>query len=440
MDGQTIFLCKFGFKVSSRLCTVAPVVAMVVALTLLTTHPAQAQTFSVLHNFTAGADGANPRAGVTLGPSGVVYGTAPYGGTGNAGTVFKLSQTNSSWVFSLLYEFTGKSDGSYPIGGVVIGPDGALYGTAQQGGSENNGTVYALRPPSTFCRSITCYWNETVLHAFTGVPDGINPGVVNLVFDAAGNIYGTTTNGGTYDNGTTFELTPSSGGYTESILHSFGSDHDGVYPAAGVVLDTAGNVYGTTGAGGTGRGCDYGCGTAYQLVPSGGSWLENVLINFDLGQAGLAGAYYPNSALVKDASGNLYGTTIAATLYGNGVLFKLAPSDGGFTPSVFYNFLTACEPYDGVTMDSAGNFFGACLYGVAGAGWIFELANCSQSCTLIDLHDFRGFDGNMPYGVPVLDANGNLYGTTQYGGTGGDCNMGCGVVWEIAGVGAPLKN
>ena len=425
------------FDISLRRSAVALVSLMVLAVLFVIGPTAKAQTFTVLHNFTNGTDGSYPRAGVTVSPSGVVYGTAEGGGTFGNGTVFKLSQVNSTWVFSPLYEFAGGNDGSYPIGGVVIGPDGALYGTTQQGGAENNGTVFALRPPSTFCRSVVCYWNETILHTFTGVPDGINPWVENLVFDAAGNIYGTTANGGTYDNGTTFELTPSGGGYTESILHSFGHDQDGAYPEAGVVLDAAGNVYGATGAGGTGRGCSYGCGTAYQLTPSGGSWLENVLVNFDLGSASLAGAYYPYSPLIMDASGNLYGTTIYSTSnFLDGIVFKLAPSGGGFAPSVFYAFLSSCQPYGGVTMDTAGNFFGVCL----GSSSVFELTNCNPSCVLIDLHDFNGRDGSMPYGAPVLDANGNLYGTTQYGGTSDNCQLGCGVVWEIAGVAAPRKN
>ena len=424
------------FDIRLRPRTLALVSLLVLAGLLAIVPNAKAQTFSVLYNFNAtGPSGTSPDAGVTIGPGGVLYGTTGGGGTYGAGTVFRLKQVNSNWVFTPLYEFTGKSDGGHPIGGVVIGPDGALYGTTQAGGDEDDGTVFGLRPPSTFCGSVVCYWDETVLHTFTGSPDGFNPWVENLIFDQAGNIYGTTTNGGEYGGGTVFELTPSGGGaYTESILHNFNGT-DGAYPFAGVVLDSAGNIYGTTGAGGTGRGCDYGCGTAYQLVPSGGSWLESVLINFDLGSAGLAGAYYPYSPLVLDASGNLYGTTIySSSVYLDGMVFKLAPSGGGFSPSVFYAFQTSCQPYGGVTMDSAGNFFGVCL----GSSSVFELTNCSQQCTLIDLHDFSYQDGYMPYGAPVLDAEGNLYGTTQYGGTGGEpCSLGCGVVWEITGVGAP---
>jgi uncharacterized repeat protein (TIGR03803 family) len=286
-------------KSVTSICATALRVLIRLAFTgvFVTATLAQAQTFSVLHDFTNGPDGAAPRAGLTVGPSGAVYGTAEGGGPHGYGTVFRLSQTNSGWVFSTLYGFAGGNDGADPIGGVVIGPGGALYGTTQTGGDDDDGVVFALRPPPTFCRATSCDWNETLLHTFTGVPDGFNPWVENLVFDAAGNIYGTTTNGGAHDAGTVFELTRSGGGYTESILYSFAGSPDGANPFAGVTLDAAGNIYGTTGNGGTGRGCDFGCGTAYQLTPSNGSWLENVLVNFDFGLPDLAGGIYPYSPL-----------------------------------------------------------------------------------------------------------------------------------------------
>ncbi len=406
--------------------------AVVCTLTSVGLQKAHAQTFSVLHYFTGGADGQFPYAGVTVGPSGVLYGTAAGGGTHGVGTVFKLSHVDSSWVFSPLYEFTGGSDGGTPGGGVVIGPNGALYGTTEEGGENNYGTAFELRPTPTFCRAILCYWNETVLYTFAGNPDGANPDYVNLAFDQAGNIYGTTSGGGMYGEGTTFELTPSGGGYTESILHNFGSGTDGYQPEAGVVLDTAGNVYGTTEAGGTGGG-----GTVYQLMPSNGGWVENVLVNFDGANGG-----NPFSTPIIDDSGNLYGTTAYGGQNGSGVVFKLAPSGGGFTYSVPYTFSSFCYPFGGVTMDAAGNLFGVCSYG-GGAqnGRIFELTNCSETCTIVDLHDFSSSDGADPWGAPVLDAQGNLYGTTFYGGPfTGNCDLGCGVVWEIAGVGVPRKN
>jgi uncharacterized repeat protein (TIGR03803 family) len=444
MEGQTVSLRKFRFKVSSHVS----VVAVVFALTLLTTHAMQAQTFSVIYNLTGGTDGEYPDAGVTVGPSGALYGTAVFGGTGGAGTVFKLSQVNSSWVFSPLYEFTGGSDGARPAGGVVIGPNGALYGTTQYGGYIGGGcftdggcgVAYELRPPATFCRSVLCYWNETVLRTFTGTgDDGAYPGYENLAFDQAGDIYGTTIKGGAYGGGTVFELTPSGGGWTESTLHSFGGRSDGEFLYGGVVLDTAGNVYGTTGYGGTGE-CEDNCGTVYQLMPSNGGWVENVLVNF----GGTDGSY-PYGGLIIDQSGSLYGTTTSGGPpgcqgFGCGVVYKLAPSDGGFTYSALYSFSSYCFSLGGLAMDAAGNVFGVCNTGGAhGDGWIFELMNCSQACSLVDLHDFSGSDGLNPYGGPALDANGNLYGTTVYGGTGA-CDGGCGVVWKISGAGAPDKN
>jgi uncharacterized repeat protein (TIGR03803 family) len=408
------------FDIKWRAGTVALAVVVMFAATIIAAPVAQAQTFTVLHYFSGGGDGAYPYAGLTVGPSGVLYGTALEGGNYNAGTVFKLSQVNSSWVFSPLYEFTGGGDGGTPAGGVVIGPNGALYGTTVHGG-DNYGTVFELRPPATSCRAILCYWNETVLHAFTGQPaDGDFPEVENLAFDSSGNIYGTTEKGGLHGAGITFELTPSDGGYTESILHNFGGAPDGEGPEGGVLLDTAGNVYGTTSLGGIG-----GYGMVYQLMPSSGGWLKNVLVTF----YGTDGAY-PYGNLIMDGSGNFYGSTYSGGQSEDGVVYKLAPSDGGFTYSALYTFSSQCEPFGGVAMDAAGHFFGVCYGGGAHQdGWIFELTNCSETCTLVDLHDFSGSDGFEPYGSPALDANGNLYGTTVFGGTG--CDSGCGVVWEI---------
>lgn len=393
-------------------------------------HVAEAQTFTVLHTFTGGADGSTPVAGLTNGPSGVLYGTTPFGGihggTDCCGTVFKLNKVNSSWIFTPLYEFFAGGDGYLPYGGVTIGPNGALYGTTQSGGSDNIGVVYELRPSPTTCRSVLCYWNETVLHSFTGAPDGDFPEDVSLVFDPAGNIYGTTFYGGSIGYGTVFELTPSGGGYTESVIHSFGYPDGGSYPNSGVVLDAAGNLYGTTQYGGTGTNCMLNCGTVYQLVPSNGGWTENVLVNFPGG----SGAGSPLSNPIVDASGNVYGAAF--------FIYKLAPSGGGFTYSVISNLNAYCGAGSALARDAAGNLYGACGGGPGadGYGWIFELTNCDQTCTVIDLHDFTGgSDGAEPSGAPVLDANGNLYGTATQGA--GSCNgghSGCGTVWEITGL------
>ncbi len=143
--------------------------------------------------------------------------------------------------------------------------------------------------------------------------------------------------------------------------------------------------------------------------------------------------------LIIGASGNLYGTTAEGGQNGGGAVFELTRLDPGWTYSTLY-FFSSCSSYGGVTMDAAGDLFGACYGGGAHQdGWVFELTNCSQGCSVVDLHDFNGSDGREPLGTPVLDANGNLYGTTAFGGTG-NCEDGCGVVWEIAGVGAQHQN
>jgi uncharacterized repeat protein (TIGR03803 family) len=424
-----------NFALINRSANSATLLALILILSVTIAHDAQAQTFSVLHYFTGGTDGETPYAGLTVSSSGALYGTAADGGTHGVGTVFKMNQVNSSWVFSALYEFDGVNGGSFPLGAVVIGPNGALYGTTFGVGITGPyGTVFELTPPATFCRGVLCYWNEHVLHTFADVAGGTGPQAVSLAFDSAGKIYGTTGGGGLYNSGATFELTPTSGGYTESLLHSFGNGTDGRDPLAGVVLDAAGNVYGTTLLGGTGslQTCHGTCGTVYQLVPSNGGWVENVLVNFEV-----TNGQHPYGNLIIDGSGNLYGTTASGGQNGGGVVYKLASSGGGFTFSLLYSF-NSCGSRGGLTMDAAGNLFGVCYDGGAHQdGWIFELTNCSQSCNLVDLHDFSGSDGMNPYGSPALDPSGNLYGTADAGGTG--CPQGCGVVWEIAGVGAPRR-
>jgi uncharacterized repeat protein (TIGR03803 family) len=383
-----------------------------------------AQTYTQLHLFNDGLDGALPTSGLTNSGSAALYGTTTSGGTGNNGVVFKLTNKNSSWTFSPLYEFTGGDDGGVPYAGVVVGPNGALYGTTSLGGTGDDGTVFELMPPPTFCRAILCFWTERVIHSFTGTPDGNSPGFGNLVFDHSGNIYGTTAYGGTFDEGVVFELSPSGGGWTETILHNFGSGTDGANPESGVILDSAGNVYGTTAFGGTATDCEMGCGTVFQLVPSGGSWTENILLNLDTESSGSD----PQGTLTMDSSGNLYGTAVKGGMDGgNGTVFELSPSGGGYTYSLIVEFTGACNPRPGVTLDSAGDLYGVCYDGGSNLyGLLFELTNSGSGWTLNDLYDFFNFngDGKYPEG-PVLLLGGSIYGTTISGG-----NNDNGTLWE----------
>ena len=188
--------------------------------------------------------------------------------------------------------------------------------------------VYSLSPPATGCKTALCPWTETILYQFTGGSDGSNPGG-NLTFDRAGNLYGTTPYGGAFGQGTVFKLTPSNGGWTESVLHSFTGGSDGEQPNGGVILDEAGNLYGTTWEGG-GSGCwGPGCGTVFQLTPSGSGWKENILYSFQYGTDG----GYPIGGLIFDPSGNLYGTTTSGGSGGGGTVFELSPPAKGLPPS-----------------------------------------------------------------------------------------------------------
>jgi len=392
--------------------------------------PAGAQSFSVLHYFTGGSDGANPYSGVTVGGSGLLYGTTSGGGVYGSGTVFKLSQRNMNWTFSPLYEFTGGADGGSPLAGVV-GLDGFLYGTTAGGGDgQQDGTVFELRPPARVCETALCYWNETVLHSFTGNPDGSKPSFGNMTFDQAGNIYGTTADGGSGiapGCGIAWELTPSGGGWMERLLFDFNRGSAGCSPYAGVILDSAGHVYGTTLLQGGGTG-----GTTYQLVCLDGNCGYVILANGSHGTGS-----NPYGTLIMDQSGILYCTASDYFSGGGGTVYKVMRSGIGWTAALVYAF-SSCQSGAGVTLGPDGNLYGVCTEGGAhNQGWVFEMPpSCNQTCTPNDLHDFDSNDGAVPFGPVVFDVDGNLYGTALQGGsTGSRCfDAGCGVVWELMGV------
>ncbi len=425
---------KVHCKIDQRLRTIARLLVVVFALALLSTQPIQAQ-FRVLHSFTGGSDGANPTSGVTVSSSGILYGTTSGGGTGgigNHGVVFKLAPRGSGWTLDPLYEFTGGADGDAPYSGVAIGPNGDLYGTTYYGGNYDAGALFALRPPASVCKSATCYWSEATLWSFGSGNDGAYPPYGYVTFDQAGNIYGTTYRGGTDGYGIVFELSPQSGGsWTESILYNFTDGSDGGNPLAGVIFDSAGNLYGNDSDGGTES------GVIYKLTPAGPPWTEQTLANFVPGTG-----TSPSGQLVMDQSGNLYGTGEANGPSGGGTVYKLSPSGGGWTLSVVYAFgfytYTQCAPFGGVTLGANGNLFGACQIGGAnGVGWVYEMPpNCDQTCTPTDLYDFTGGVSCYAHGPVSFDSSGNLYGTCYGGGNSGNgCSAdGCGTVWEIEGV------
>ena len=354
---------------------------------------------TILHSFNASGDGAYPEAGVVLDKKGNLYGTTSFGGAYGYGTVFKVTPSGAE---TILHTFGGGGDGAYPEAGVVLDKKRNLYGTTSFGGGSGYGTVFKVTPSGA----------ETILYGFgasgqEGIPYG------GVILDKLGNLYGTTTYGGTYDLGTVFELTPSG---TETILYSFGgTSRDGYYPQASLVLDKKGNLYGTTLAGGT-----YYEGTVFKLTPSG---TETVLYSF--GSVNEDG-YYPQAALTLGKKGNLYGTTPEGGAYDAGTVFEVTPSG---TETILHSFGASGDgvnPYGSLALDTQGNLYSTTAFGGAyGSGTVFEV---TPSGTETVLYSFgANGDGANPYSGLILNKLGNLYGTTQLGGANNQ-----GTVFQVA--------
>ena len=347
--------------------------------------------------------------------AGNFYGTTLTGGEGQVGTVFKMTRRGSGWIFATLYSFHGP-DGSNPQARVIIGPDGSLYGTTTNGGSANQGTVFRLQPPASFCRAVVCPWTETVVHSFQGGSDGRMPTFGDLTFDQAGNIYGTTPNGGATTGcnglgcGTVYKLTPSNGGWTESILYNCQPAGGPQVPYGGVIFDAAGNLYGASVAGGAAGG-----GAVFKLTPSAGGWTESVIYSFTDGADG----GNPYGGLIIDQAGNLYGMTNLWGQGDGGTAYELTPSGGGWSFHLLYSFTAYVGSVAKLAMDPAGN-----LYGTLGDSdtQVFRLTPSNGGWTETS---FNGGLGAGLLGNVVLDASGNIY-TTAGGGVSGD-----GVVFEI---------
>lgn len=336
-------------------------------------------TEKILHSFqNNGKDGYWPVASVIFDAAGNLYGTTYQGGTGlctsndnviGCGVVFELSpKTGGGWTEKILHSFSYGTDGRFPYASVIFDKKGNLYGTTESGGVNGfYGTVFELIPKANGD------WGEELLHSFDiNGTDGYNP-YSTLIFDAARNLYGTTWFGGSPgDYGVVFELTPAAGGlWTETVLHGFLSDtNDGTTPYAGLIFDAAGNLYGTTVGAGV-----YGFGTVFELTPkTGGGWTETVLYNFG---AGTDDGEAPYGRLIFDHAGNLYGTTIGG---GNssdgGTAFELTPSAGNWTETVLYRFSDGYTggPDSGLILDVKGNLYGTTVYGGPDdAGTVFEI-------------------------------------------------------------------
>ena len=416
-----------GFMSGQRASAVRLLAAAFV-LTMLVAQPSPAQTFNVIYNFNL-QTGQSPWSGPTMDRAGNLYGTTFNGGSSGNGIAYKLTRVGAGWIFTPLYSFAGGSDGAHPYAGVTIGPDGAIYGATYYGGGSGCGlgcgTVYRLAPPPTTCNSTLCAWNETVLYRFNGSADGALP-FAAVAFDQAGNLYGTTLSGagngcGGNGCGIVYKLTRSGVNWTESIVHTFTGGTDGSSPRAGITLDSAGNLYGTTTLGG-----NYGYGVVFQMTPSGGGWNENVLYTFTGGADGGS----PLSGVIFDGLGNLYGGN-ANDGSAPCKAYELSPSGGSWNFTLLYGFTyeQGANCARNLGFDNAGNLYGTTAGGGSYAnGVVFELSHSGGSWTYTALHEFTGGDdGEDSYSNIVIDSSGNLYGTASLGGT-----HGAGVVFQLA--------
>ena len=405
-------------------------------------------TLTSKYTFLGEADGALPN-GVVLDPATNLYGTTFQGGINcggvGCGVAFKIDTRGHE---TLLYTFTGGSDGAIPQAGLLRDSSGVLYGDTYEGGANGAGILFKLTPRPTVCASVLCPWNETILHTFGSSGDGSNP-ASTLIEDNNGNVYGTATGEG-LDFGTVFKVDPEE---YETLYSFMGPPADGAGPWSPLLLDANGNLYGTTNSGGSSSACRGGCGTVFRLTPNGSGWTETVLYSFSGGADGGG----PYAGLVADQHGNLYGTTFNGGGACNcGVVFELTPNqNGSWTESVLWTFTGGADgasPYSGMIIDSQGNLYstatagglagGCSAVGQSGCGVVFELTP-SQNGTWTEsvLWPFTGgSDGSVPLGPVVMDAQGNLYGAAYYGGDLNATNpacapngspVGCGTVFKL---------
>jgi uncharacterized repeat protein (TIGR03803 family) len=416
------------------------VLGLFVLMVTLTLAAAAWCSEKVIHDFTEKNNtGTNPETGVIADAAGNLYGTAFFANPKFPGVVYKLTHSNGTWTETVLYTFIGGGDGGSPTA-LVMDASGNLFGITTAAGRPTTGTkvcvaigcgvVYELKRGSGG-------YTYSVLYSFTGLADGATP--QGITRDATGNLYLTTLSstgncgGGTC--GAVFKLTHTTSGWKGSSVHVFGAG-DGENPRSAVIFDAAGNLYGTTQRGGT-----FNFGTVYELSPAtGGHWTESVLYSFTGGSDGSQ----PQGAVLFDSAGNLWSTTVAGGANNYGTVFQLAPGSGGWTENPVYSFADGSDgssPAGGLIFDSVGNLYGTTISGggstlciPTGCGTVFKLAPVSGGWTESVLYAFSGgTDGQEPQPGGVILEKGNLYGTTTYGGkveTFG-CPNGCGVVFEV---------
>jgi uncharacterized repeat protein (TIGR03803 family) len=378
-----------------------------------------------IYSFTGGNDGSMPEAGLIAGKGRNLYGTTTSGGANHSGVVFELSPPKggaANWTQTTIYAFTGGADGASPHAALLMdNTNDNMYGTAYSGGASGQGVVFRLHRAGG-------HWNYSTLWSFTGGNDGGVPSG-SLTMDNAGNLYGTTTSGGTGVVGTVFELSPPVTGkqWAENVLYNFTGNNDGGEPMGNVVLGSDGNVYGTTAGYGASNN-----GVIYRLTPptSGGNWSFSVLHAF---QGGFDGEV-PRDGLIQDANGKLYGTT-AGFSSSRGNVFELNPDGSNYT--VIYTIaggqgFTGNGPWSAVSMGENGTLYGTTFAaGESAFGEVFSLKpRAGKPWKATVLYKFPGTTGGQySYSKPLIDKVGHLYGTTH--GIAGQQGFYPGTVWRI---------
>jgi uncharacterized repeat protein (TIGR03803 family) len=430
---------KRSSRTSPRVATIFVMTIFVFAASLLSS----AQQERVLYRFTGGTDGSTPFTGVIADQSGNLYG-ATFSGIFSA--AYKLTPPavlGRQWTETNLHTFGSSGDGANQVSTMTFDSAGNLYGTTVGGGANGLGTVFQFVPPATQGGA----WTENVLYSFKGLSDGASP-FGGVVFDRAGNLYGTTDGNFESTYGTIYQLSPPAaqgGTWTETVLYNFQGSFDGCGPQGKLAFGANGTLLGTTvQCGGTQNSCFFGCGTVFQLFPpavTGGAWTERTIYHF---QGGADGSE-PQNGLAGDGKGNFYGATqVGGACNGGaecGTVFKLAFAKGKWTESVLYTFTGGSDgetPRGGVVVGKSGNLYGTANYGGdanCDCGTVFQLTPPSTqggSWTETTLHSFTGVpDGSSPTSALVFSKGTSLYGTTSIGGECKGNTAGCGAVFQV---------
>ncbi len=392
------------------------------ALIALATLPRQASAtpIDIIHTFVKVQQGARPRAPLTSDTAGNLYGTTYTGAADGNGTVFELSPPangSTKWVQTVLHRFSKNvKDGVFPWSGVVLDSSGNLYGTTSEGGFNDAGVVYELVRPA----DANSTWHYVVLFRFNGGTHGGTPDGT-LVFGPDGALYGTAGYDGTGGAGMVFRLASNggTGPWTQTILYPFDNQADGGYPFCTLIFDISGNIYGTTLNGG-----NTGNGVVFELSPpgTGPDWTLSVLHSFDSQTDGME----PRTGVTMDAAGNLYGTTESGGTVGYGAAFEVSPpaqKGGAWTETLLHSFAFSPDGgtpgYSNLVFDKHGNLYGTTeTGGTLKNGVLFKLSQGDGTWTEKVLHTFSGSpDGSEPESGLLPLADGSFIGTTLEGGT-----------------------